>query len=50
MSAFRTTSAAILAALAFLAWFAHQKGAHRRNARTWAAELVDPTFHLVQKP
>lgn len=45
---FRITVAVILVMLAGLAGYAWERGKHKRFARAWAEELINPTFHLIK--
>jgi hypothetical protein len=48
MSLFRLTVAVILLMLAGLAGYAWQRGKHKRFARAWADEIINPTYTLVK--
>ena len=48
MNLFRLTVAVILVMLAGLAGYAWERGKHKRFAREWAEELINPTFHLIK--
>lgn len=48
MNLFRLTVAVILLMLAGLAGYAWERGKHKRFARAWAEELINPTFYLIK--
>jgi hypothetical protein len=48
MNLFRLTVAVILVMLAGLAGYAWERGKHKRFARAWADEIINPTYTLVK--
>lgn len=48
MNLFRITVAVILVMLAGMAGYAWERGKHKRFARQWAEELINPTFYLIK--
>lgn len=48
MNAYRITITIILVSLACLAGYAWERGRHKRFARAWAEEIIEPTYHLIR--
>jgi hypothetical protein len=48
MNAYRITIAIILVSLACLAGYAWERGKHKRFARAWAEEILNPTYTLIK--
>jgi hypothetical protein len=48
MSAYRLTLSILAAMLVGLLLYAREHGKHKRFARAWAEELINPTFHLIK--
>lgn len=45
---YRITIAIILVSLACLCGYAWERGRHKRFARAWASEIIDPTYYLIR--
>lgn len=48
MNLFRLTVAVILVMLAGLAGYAWERGKHKRFARQWAEQAIEPRVYLIQ--